>query len=112
MALSSTIQSITKPVTASPKNDLVDPLLGMALLTALAASGSRKALRKLKARLFWSGLKLKFKHLFSKDSLPTKTIIYILLGVVLLALLFINPLLTLILAVVALVVLLTTKSFS
>lgn len=112
MAFTSTTQPAAKPAASASNNNYPDALLSLALLTALAATGSKKAFRKLKSKLFWSALKLKFKHFFSRDTLSTRTIIYILLAVVLLALLFINPLLTLALAVIALVVILATKSFT
>jgi len=93
MAFSSTIQPVSKPTTPTSQNDLPDGLLSMVLLSVVAANGSKKALKQLKFKLLWTGFKQKIKSLFSKkDTLSTRTIVYILIGVVLLALLFIDPL--------------------
>lgn len=108
MAFSTTaIQPVTKPVTEKPaNNDLMTPLLGMLLLTAYAAHKSKKAMRKMKRQLLWSALKLKVKSMFSKRAVSDRVLIYILLGIIALVLVFYYPLVALIVALVALILIL------
>ena len=106
MAFSTTVQPIEKPV-SGPANQsshgISDALLSMILLSMYGAQMSKKTVRKLKRKFFFTSLKLKAKSLFSPSSVSDRTLIYIILGVALLALLIINPVLVLALAVVVLI---------
>lgn len=106
MAFSTTIQPILKPETLpanQPSSDISDALLSMILLSMYGAQMSKKTVRKLKRKFFFTSLKLKAKSLFSPRTVTDRTLIYIILGVALLALLLINPVLVLALAVVVLI---------
>ena len=112
MALSSTtIQPVTQPVSEKPiGNDAAAAsLLSMLVLSVYAAQKGKKSLRKLKRKFLWTAFKLKIKSMFAPKkagSISNRTLIYILLGVVLLAILFIEPLLALGIAVLALILIL------
>ncbi len=68
---------------------------------------SKKSLRKLKRQFFWTSLKLKAKSIFHpRASVSDRTLIYILLGVALIALIVLAPIAALVLAVLALVLIL------
>ena len=112
MALStSTIQPIQQPVSVSEKpngNDAVASLLSAILITAYAGSKSRKQLRKLKRQATWLVLKHKVRSVFSRNAASERqTIIYILLGVAVLALIFASPIAALVLAIIGLILILT-----
>jgi hypothetical protein len=81
----------------------------MLLLTVYAAQKSNRTFRKLKRRYLWTALKLKMKSMFSFKQAASndKVLIYILIGVLALVLVFYYPLAALILAIVALILLLT-----
>jgi len=101
-----TLKPVTKPVSEKPVNtDLSAPLLTLLLLSVYAARKSRKAMRKMKRRLLWKAFKWKLRSMFS-GSISDRTLIYILLGVVLLALLLIEPVLVLLLVLVLLILIL------
>jgi hypothetical protein len=71
------------------------------------AQASKKTFRKLKRQFFWTSVKLKAKSLFkSKQSVSDRTLIYILLGVALIALIFLAPIAALVLALLALILIL------
>lgn len=108
MAFSTTVQPIEKPAnlpSQQPSNNVSDALLSAILLTMYGAQMSKKTVRKLKRKFFFTSLKLKAKSLFSPraGNVSDRTLIYIILGVALLALLLINPVLVLALAVVVLI---------
>lgn len=108
MAFSTSVQPIAKqsPVPANhPSDGVSDALLSAILLTMYGAQMSKKTVRKLKRKFFFTSLKLKAKSLFSPRArdVSDRTLIYIILGVALLALLLINPVLVLALAVVVLI---------
>ena len=108
MAFSTTAQQIEKsaPVT-SPSHDITDALLSMIVLSVYGAQMSKKSLRKLKRNFFWTSLKLKLKSFFKpKARVQDRTLIYILIGAALLALLLIDAVLVLALAVVVLILIL------
>ena len=108
MAFASTIQPVTKPVSEkSIDNTTTASLLSMLVLSIYAAQKSKKNLRKLKRKFLWTSLKLKFKSFMSKKRVEDRVLLYILLGVVALVLVFYYPLAALILAVVALILILT-----
>ncbi|HEY0040761.1 MAG TPA: hypothetical protein VGB71_08870 [Flavisolibacter sp.] len=111
MAFSTTIQHVEKPVdiqvqTQTPNDELSDALFGMVLLSVYGAQMSKKTVRKMKRQFFWTSLKLKAKSLFSKKQVSDRTLIYILLGVALIALIVLAPVAALVLAVLALVLIL------
>lgn len=110
MAFSTTIQHVEKPVTVpstTPSNDISDALFSMVMLSVYGAQMSKKTVRKLKRKFFWTSLKLKAKSLFTpRQSVSDRTLIYILLGVALIALIVLAPVAALILAVLALVLIL------
>jgi len=88
----------------------------MAILIAMyAAQKSKKQLRKLRRRLAFTYMKEvvrnkanKFKSLFSKKPAPTsdRTLLYILLGLLVLILLFVEPVVAIVVLLVGILVLL------
>lgn len=109
MAFSTTVQPVAKTTvpTNQPSSDISDALLSMVLLSIYGAQMSKKTVRKLKRNYFWTSMKLKAKSFFSpKAAVADRTLIYIILGVALLALLLIDPVLVLALAVVVLILIL------
>lgn len=110
MAFSTTIQPVekTKVPTTQPSSNISDALLSMILLSVYGAQMSKKTVRKLKRKYFWTSLKLKAKSIFTPkaSAVADRTLIYIILGVALLALLIIDPVLVLALAVVVLILIL------
>ncbi len=105
---SSAVQPVNTPVPEKPaNNDLLTPLLGMLMLSVYAAHKSKKAMRKMKRRFLWTALKLKAKSMFSKEAaVSDKVIIYILIGIIALILVFYYPLVALLVALVALLLIL------
>lgn len=102
-----TTQPVNQPVTEKPaNNDVVSSLLGALMLSVYAAHKSKKAMRKMRRHMVWSAFKMKMKSMFSKEQLSNQTLIYILLGVIVLALIFIEPVAALVLALVALILIL------
>lgn len=111
MALSSSaVQPVPQPTQSKPVgNDVAAPLLSMLVLSVYAAQKSKKSFRKMKRQFMWTAFKLKAKSMFSKKragSVSNRTLLYIILGVVLLALLFIEPVLALVLALLVLILIL------
>lgn len=108
MAFSTTtIQPVSKPVAPKTSNEgIAASLLSMLVLSVYAAQKSRKAMRKMKRRFLWTAFKLKMKSLFSKKRVSDRVLIYILLGVVALVLVFYYPLIALLVAVIALILIL------
>ena len=108
---SSTLQpteNVSKPETGITGNDAVASLLSAVVLSVYAGQKSRKQLRKLKRKMTWLLLKQKINSLFSTaDISDRQLIIYILIGVVALILLFTYPVAALVLAIIALILLLT-----
>lgn len=112
MALISTtlkpVQQQTPVTEKSTGHDAVASLLSAILLTAYAGSKSRKQLRKLKRQATWLLLKEKVRTSFSRKAVSERqTIIYILLGVAVLALIFASPIAALVLAIIGLILILT-----
>jgi hypothetical protein len=108
MAFSTTIQHVEKPVTpkSTPSNEIGDALFSMVILSVYGAQMSKKTMRKMKRQFFWQTAKLKAKSLFSKNQVSDRTLIYILLGVALIALIVLAPIAALVLAVLALILIL------
>lgn len=112
MALSpTTLQKVPQPApeTAKPApNTEAAALLSAVLLTAYAGAKSRKQLRRLQRKASWLLVKQKVRSVFRGNELSERqTIIYILLGIAVLALLFAAPVAALVLAIVGLVLILT-----
>jgi hypothetical protein len=97
MAFSSTTiqQPKEKTTTSFFKSDTASALLATLLLTMYAGHASAKQLRKLKRKFAWEAFKLKaksfFKNPFKPASISDRTLIYILLGVLVIILLFVSP---------------------
>lgn len=108
MAFSTTaVHPATQPVTEKPaNNDALSSLLGALMLSVYAAQKSKKAMRKMRRQLVWSAFKMKMKSLFSKKAVSNNTLIYILIGIVALILVFYAPILALVIALVALILIL------
>ena len=109
MAFSSTtIQPVSKPVAEKPvDNGTALSVLSVLLLSAYAAQRSRKGLRKMKRQLVWTAFKMKMKSLFSKKkAVSDRVLIYILVGIVALVLVFYYPVIALLVAVIALILIL------
>ena len=108
MALNTTIIKPVESVPNAKPNHATDVsgLLSMLMLSVYAAGKSKKGLRKLKRQFAWNALKLKMKSLFDRSAVSDRTLIYILLGVALLALLFIEPIAALVVVLVALILIL------
>ena len=103
MAFSTTIQPVEKqtPVPANqPSADISDAVLSMLLLSVYGAQMSKKTVRKLKRKFFWTSLKLKAKALLPQQRVSDRTLIYIVLAAALIALLIIDAVLVLALAAV------------
>lgn len=102
-----TVQPVTKPVSEKPSNsELAAPLLGLLMLSVYGAYKSKKAMRKMKRRLIWSALKMKLKSMFSKRAVSDRVLIYILIGIIALVLVFYYPLVALLVALFALILIL------
>ncbi|MCU7549174.1 hypothetical protein OCK74_08610 [Chitinophagaceae bacterium LB-8] len=106
---SSTVQptnNVSKPAIGLTDNVAVASVLSAVLLSLYAGQKSRKQLRKLKRKMTWLLIKQKLSSLFSNVS-DRQLIIYILIGIITLVLLFTYPLAALVLAIIALILLLT-----
>lgn len=103
-----TIQTVPTPASEQPVDQNgAASLLSMLVLSVYAAQKSNKNFRKLKRRFMWTAFKLKLKSLFSRKASNDNILIYILLGVVALVLVFYYPLIALLVAVIALILILT-----
>lgn len=104
----STIQPVSKPASdnAVGNNAAAASLLSMLLLSVYAVQKSKKTMRKMKRRFLWTAFKLKMKSLFSKKRVSDRVLLYILLGIIALVLVFYYPLIALLVAVVALILIL------
>jgi len=108
MALNTTIvQPVDSAPIAKPSSATdVSGLLSMLILSVYAAGKSKKQLRRLKLQFAWKAMKLKVKSFFNRKAVSDRTLIYILLGVALLALLFIEQIAALVVVLVALILIL------
>lgn len=108
MAFSTTaVQPVNTPVSEKPANsDALSSLLAALMLSVYAAQKSKKTMRKMRRQMIWSALKMKMKSLFSKKAISDRVLIYILIGIVALILVFYYPVLALILALIALILIL------
>ena len=108
MAFSTTVaHPSTPPVTEKPANsDVLSSLLGALMLSVYAAQKSKKAMRRMRRHLVWSAFKMKMKSMFTTRPVSNQTLIYILIGIVALILVFYAPILALVIALVALILIL------
>ncbi len=112
MAFSTTIQPQVQAQapsnhTTTPTDDISSALLSMIILSVYGAQASKKSLRELKRKFFWTSLKLKFQSLFKpRATVSDRTLIYILLAVALVALIVLAPVAALVLAILALILIL------
>lgn len=107
MAFSTTVQPVQKestPPANQPATDVSGAVLSMMLLSMYGAQMSKKTVRKLKRNFFITSLKLKAKKLLKpRLDADDRTLIYIILGAALIALLIIDAVLVLALAAVVLI---------
>lgn len=108
MAFSATILQTEKPTpssTSTPSNGVAETLLSMMLLSVYGANMSKKNLRRLKRKFFWTSLKLKLKSLFTKPQqrVSDRTLIIIIAAVAFVVLLIVAPITALVLALVLLI---------
>lgn len=110
MAFTTSTQTIEKPIAPAantPSNSIADAIFGMALLSVYGAQMSKKTVRKLKRKFFWTSLKLKAQSLFKpRQRVSDRTLIYIIAGVAFIALLIISPIAALVLALLVLILIL------
>ena len=115
MAFSATIvhQPSNQSSTPAPKFDTASALLASLLLTMYAGKASAKQLRKLKRQFAWEAFKLKAKSFlhnpFQPASVSDRTLIYILLGVLVVILLFISPIAAIALLLLGILLILLLK---
>ena len=109
MALTTTTTPVSNPVQEKPNNNPVAEasLLSMLVLSVYAANKSKKELRKLKRKFLWTSFKLKLKSLFSKKATDRQILIYVIIGVLALALIIVSPIAALIVAMLGLILILT-----
>ncbi len=118
---STTIQPAPAPA-AEPSvtsTSVAAPILTALLLTAFAAQKSKKGLRQLKKQAVVALFKYrvnatfsKVKSLFSKNApsnIDNRTLLYILLGLAVLILLFIEPVIAVVLLLLGILLVLLTK---
>ena len=111
MAISSTIQPAVnsiEPAKEQPANNAMASLLSMVILSVYAGQKSRKQLRKIRRKMAWLLLKQRIQNAFSRPAPSERQIIiYILIGLLALILLIYYPIAALVLAIIALILLLT-----
>ena len=95
-----------------PAHDSGTPsLLAAVVLSVYAAQLSRSQMRRMKRKALWMFAKAKVSSLFSRrdSGLSTRTLLYILLGILVLILAFIAPVLAIILLLAGVIYLLATN---
>lgn len=102
MAFSTTVQPVQQPESTTPGNNISDGLLAAILMTAYAGYMSKKSLRKLKRKLAWEGLKMKFKNFFQPRTASDRTLLLVILLIVAVAIVLINPIAALIATLIVL----------
>jgi hypothetical protein len=110
MAFTSTLAPETTPVQEQPNYPVAEAsLLTMLVLSVYAAKKSKKEFRKLKRRFLWTAFKLKIKSFFSRKEAVTnrQVVLYIIIGVLALALILVSPIAALIVAMLGLILILT-----
>ncbi len=113
MALTSTTIQPTENITntpVTPKHTIgggeITSLLGAIMLSVYAGQKSRKQLRKIKRQMAFLLIKQKLKNAFTKAATDRKTLTLVLIAVLIVALVLIEPLAALVLAIIGLVLLL------
>jgi hypothetical protein len=115
MALISTTLQPTENIANSPVTPEhktgggeLTSLLGAIMLSVYAGQKSRKQLRKLKRQMTFLLIKQKLKNMFSKPAdMDRKTLTIVLLAVLIVALVLIEPVAAIVLAILGLVLILT-----
>ena len=110
MALTTTTTPVSNPVQEQPTNNnpvAEASILSMLVLTMYAANKSKKELRKLKRKFLWTSFKLKVNSLFSKKATDRQILLYVIIGVLALALIIVSPIAALIVALLGLILILT-----
>ena len=110
MAFSTTIQPIDNtpaPAKEPMANSALASLMAAIMLSVYAGKKSRKQLRKLQFKLAWLMIKEKVRKAFKKPAdIDRKTLTIILIAVLVLALVFIEPIAALVLAILGLILIL------
>jgi hypothetical protein len=109
MAFTTTIQptETSAPVKEPIANNEIASLMAAVMLSVYAGQKSRKYLRKLKFKIAWLAMKQKIRNAFSKPAdIDRKTLTIILIAVLVLALVFIEPIAALVLAILGLILIL------
>lgn len=123
MAFTSTLVPSTvenTPAATSSTPNTMAPLLATLLLTVYAAQSSKKQLRKLKRQAVLALFKYKMqstfarvKSLFSKDKkiegISNTTLLYILLGLLVLILIFVEPIIAIAVLLLGILLILLTR---
>ncbi|GAB4091770.1 hypothetical protein [Flaviaesturariibacter terrae] len=86
-------------------------LLAAVLLSVYAAQLSRRQMRKMKRKALWMLAKAQVRSLFSRrdSGISTRTLLYIMLGILVLILAFVAPVLAIILLLAGVIYLLVTS---
>lgn len=118
MAFSTTLAQPAplQPKQAAKTTDTAAPLLAALVLSVFAAQKSKKGIAKLKRQAMLNLVKFgvkerfnRFKSLFSKKAdVSNRTLLYILLGLIVLALIFVEPIIALVVLLVGVLILLLT----
>lgn len=114
----STVENTPAPASSTPNT--MAPLLATLLLTVYAAQSSKKQLRKLKRQAVLALFKYKMqatfarvKSLFSKDKkidgISNTTLLYILLGLLVLILIFVEPIIAIAVLLLGILLILLTR---
>lgn len=102
MAFSTTLQPVQQPQTEAPGLNISDGLLSVLLMTAYAGYMSKKSMRKLRRKLAWETLKMKFKSFFQPRTASDRTLLLIILLIVAVAIVLINPIAALVATLIVL----------
>ncbi|RYY40819.1 MAG: hypothetical protein EOO08_06735 [Chitinophagaceae bacterium] len=107
----STLQQPAAPTPSPVVSTEPSALLAAAVLSVYAANMSRRQLRRLKRKAVWSLTKAKVRSWFgSRDTaISTRTLLYIILGLVVVILAFVAPILAIIALLGAVIYLLATS---
>ena len=102
MAFATTVQPVQKPEATTPGHNISDGLLATVMMMAYAGYASKKNLRKLKRKLAWEGLKMKFKNFFQPRTASDRTLLLVILLILAVAIVLINPIAALVATLIVL----------
>lgn len=109
MSLNHTTLQPAAPLSAPIAHHQAPSLLAAMVLSVYAAQLSRRKMRRLKRRALWMLAKAQVRSVFRRDtSLSTRTLLYIVLGLLVLILAFTIPVLAIIVLLAAVIYLLAT----